>query len=119
MRSLNVTARADIERGGGLLIELIEEGQRHVLSSFMKTAGFRCRRARELGGIEAAAEWANRGMRWFMEEEARGRVTEVLLRAAVEFGNDVVGMREVLSEGGLNEAVLGRFLRRVRDDRKD
>ncbi|HUT30906.1 MAG TPA: hypothetical protein VMX13_14025 [Sedimentisphaerales bacterium] len=54
-----------------------------------------------------------------MEEAGGGRATEVLLGAAVEFADDVAGMREALSEGGLEEDLLGRFLRRVGDERKD
>ena len=103
-------ASEDIRKGGALLRGLIGEGQRHVIESFMQTAGYRCRLAKELGGVKEAAGWANDAMRWFVEEAEAGEMNEVLSRQGREFAGTVLGKREELIKGGLDEGVLGRFL---------
>ena len=108
-------AGADIEKGGGLLRELIEEGWRHVIGSFLKTAGFRCRFAKELGDDRQAAQWANDGMRWFIEEAQAGRMNELLVRDATEFAGGLKANIEVLVAGGLDEELLERFLGLLKD----
>ena len=99
-------AGADIDRGGGLLRELIEEGQRHVIGSFMRTAGFRCAYAGQLGDTAKSAQWANDAMRWFVEE---GRSNEVLLRAAGLFSGCFKVDLEVLLENGLDKGLWESF----------
>jgi hypothetical protein len=94
-----------------LLVSPIDEGQRHVLESFMNTAGYACRCAKELGIAGNAGQWANAAMGWFMEEAVGGRLNEVLLRAAGEFADDMRGNVKVLLQGGLDERVWERFLK--------
>ena len=108
-------ARVDVEKGAGLLRGLIEEGQRQVIGSFLKTARFRCRFAKELGEVSEAAEWANAGMRWFMEEVEGKRENEVLLREAAGFAEDVTGNLEVLLKNGLDKKLLERMLKRLEE----
>ncbi|MHC4539549.1 MAG: SEFIR domain-containing protein [Planctomycetota bacterium] len=107
-------AGADIEKGGALLRGLIEEGQRHVLGSFLKATGFRCTFAKELGDISQAAEWANDAMRWFVEETEAGRMNEVLLKAAAGFAGGIQGNVKVLPKNGLDEELLERFLKALK-----
>jgi len=100
-------------------------------------AGHRCTFAEELGGVKEAAEWANDAMRWFVEEalrpfdDAQGRrrsgqaealrhssgqaggMNEVLSKAGRGFAGRVFGKREELVEGGLDEALLGRFVEAI------
>ena len=109
-------SRADIEKGGGLLRDLICEGQRHMIKSFMKTAGFRCLFARELGGARRAAEWANDAMRWFAQEVEADRLNEVLLREAAGFADDLIGKAKELLEGGLDEELLERFVKTLKEE---
>ncbi|UCF42244.1 MAG: tetratricopeptide repeat protein [Planctomycetota bacterium] len=111
-------ARADIEKGGGLLVEVIEEGQRHVIGSFVKAAGFRCQYAEELGDIKVAAEWANRAMRWFLEEVEGKRASEILLREAGGFAVDVGENLKVLSREGLDEKLFEKVLKALGEERK-
>ena len=109
-------AREDIEKGVGLLRGLIEEGQRHVIGSFLKTAGFRCKYAKELGEVSEAAEWANAGMRWFMEEVEGKRENEMLLQEAAGFAEDVGGNKKLLLKNGLDEKLFERTLKRLGED---
>ena len=104
-------ARRDIEKGANLLRGLIEEGQRHVIGSFLQTAGFSCKYAKELGEVSEAAEWANAGMRWFMEEVEAKRENEVLLKAAAGFIGGIKGNAEVLLKNGLDEKLLESLLK--------
>ena len=104
-------ARTDIEKGANLLRGLIEEGQRHVIGSFLQTAGFSCKYAKELGEVSEAAEWANAGMRWFMEEVEAKRENEVLLKAAAGFIGGIKGNAEVLLKNGLDEKLLESLLK--------
>ena len=106
-------ARADIDRGGELLRELIREGQRHVIGSFLKAAGFRCAFTQQLGDASKAAQWANDAMRWFLEEVQAERTNEVLLRAAAQFAGLVRGNVKVLLPAGLDEKVWEKFLSSV------
>jgi hypothetical protein len=103
--------KADIEKGGGLLLALIEEGRRHVIGSFLKTAGFRCAYAKELGDVREAAEWVNSGMRWFIEEAENKRMNELLLREAAGFAEDVLKNVKMLLKDGLDEKLLGEFVK--------
>ena len=79
--------------GAALLRELIEEGQRQFIGSFMQTAGLRCAFAEELGGAKGAAEWANDGMRWFVEEAEALSMNERLIKQGGEFADAVPGKR--------------------------
>ncbi len=106
-------SRADTEKGAGLLRGIIEEGQRHVIKSFLKTASFRCRFAKELGDVREAAEWANEGMRWFLEEAEAKRLNEVLLRGAAGFAEDVRANIKLLLKNGLDEEVVERFMKAI------
>jgi len=108
-------AAADVDKGGGLLRELIEEGRRHVIGSFLKTAGFRCRYAKELGDDRQAAQWANDGMRWFIEEAQAGRMNELLIRDAALFAGGLKANIEVLVAGGLVQELSERFLKLLND----
>jgi hypothetical protein len=49
-------------------------------------------------------------MRWFVEEAEAGEMNEVLSRRGWEFADTVLGKREELIKGGLDEGVLGRFV---------
>ena len=102
-------ATADIDKGGGLLRELIAEGQRHVIGSFMQTAGFRCAHAEQLGDAAKSAQWANDAMRWFIEEVSAGRANEMLLKPATQFSGGVRRNVKVLLENGLDEGLWGEF----------
>ena len=102
-------AGADIDKGGGLLRELISEGQRHVIGSFMQTAAFRCAHAQQLGDVTKAAPWANDAMRWFVEEVRAGRSTEMLLNRAGQFSGLVEGNLKVLLKNELDKGLWERF----------
>ncbi len=111
-------AGADIDKDGGLLRELIEEGQGHVIGSFIQTAGLRCAYAKKLGDIEKTAQWANEAMRWFVEEVQAGRGNEMLLKAAVQFAGLIEGNLKVLLKNGLDEGLWDNFnetLERIQD----
>ncbi|MBL7145410.1 MAG: tetratricopeptide repeat protein [Phycisphaerae bacterium] len=110
-------ARTDIEKGAGLLRGLIKEGQRHVIGSFLQTAGFRCKFAKVLGEVKEASEWANEGMRWFMEEVEGKRDNEVLLKAAAGFAQVVKGNMELLLKNGLDEKLFERMLKELEEER--
>ena len=64
-----------------------------------------------MGDIKKATECGNDAMRWFIEEIEGDRANEVLLREAALFADDVRGNAKVLLKGGLDEKVLGRFLK--------
>jgi tetratricopeptide (TPR) repeat protein len=102
-------ARADVEKVAGLVRRLIEEGQRHMVESFLQMAGFRCAFVKDLGQTSEAAEWANEGMRWFMEEVEGKRENEVLLQEAAGFAQNVMGNSELLLKNGLDEKLLEKF----------
>jgi tetratricopeptide (TPR) repeat protein len=112
-------AGGDIEKGGGLLRELIEEGRRHVIGSFLKTAGFRCLFAKELGDERQAAQWAGDGMRWFIEEAQADRMNELLVRDAALFAGGLKANIKVLAAGGLDEELVKRFLSLLKDITSD
>ncbi|MBN1507162.1 MAG: hypothetical protein JW955_09975 [Sedimentisphaerales bacterium] len=102
-------ASTDVEKGTGLLCALVEEGQRHILSSLFQTLGFRCRYAKELGDPAKAVQGANEAMRWFLEEVEQDRVTEPLLKAAAGFAERVRGNQKLLLQHGLDATLWAGF----------
>ncbi len=101
-------ARADLERGGELLRGLITDGQRHLLPSFLKSAGLRCLMLDELGAPERAAAWANDGLRWLLEAVDDDAVTTVLTQVVPKFLDRVTQQREALTQAGLDGTLLDR-----------
>ena len=58
------------------------------------------------GGIKGAAEWGNRAMRWLLEEVEGKRASEILLREAGGFAEDVGENLKVLSREGLDKKLF-------------
>lgn len=90
-----------------------------MIGSFLKTAQFRCRFAKELGDVGKAAQWANDGMQWFIEEAEAGRMNELLVRDAAGFAGDLKANLKVLAAGGLDEELVERFLSMLKDVTSD
>jgi len=109
-------AKDDIEKGASLLTELIEEGRRHVIESFMQTAGFRCSKAKEFGDIPTASIWANMAMQWFLEEVKAARTNQVLLKRAAGFAGVLKQTWEILIQHGLDKELMENFFKTLNEE---
>ncbi|UCE50253.1 MAG: hypothetical protein JSW47_08825 [Phycisphaerales bacterium] len=108
-------AAGDIDKGGGMLRDLIAEGQRHHIASFLQKAGFRCAFAEQLGDLAKAATWANDAMQWFVEEVCSGRGNEMLVKAAEGFAGVVGGNVKVLLKNRLDEELWESFRQALKE----
>lgn len=102
-------AREDIDKSGGILQELIKEGQRELIWQFLKMAGFRISFMSELGGIKKTVGWANDGLRWLFEKARIGDKSKELMEASHLFMDELNQHKELLLREGLDKNIYNFF----------
>ena len=102
-------AAEDIDRSGGILQELIKEGQNQLVWEFLKITGLRISVARELGNIKKTVEWANDGMRLLFEKARIGDKSRELMAAAHLFMDGLNKHKEFLIREGLDKNLYNFF----------